>query len=495
MNPNIITFDEWSAYMNGRPFNPRDANLANTFAYYVTETVKTQLILEDYLMDDDDCAYMSRNGMSRSYTYKTANGAPFRVYPISVWKAVADENEAFQLIAKMNDAAQSAGLDFTPTVATMAGRICRKNTETKQLEPRWRDLAHAAIHQGPMVVVNGGRPDTVGMDREKAFLRAMYERMPTGPWIATSPRTIDYMRDYKGIVRATLRVDKSRYTQHIPCLPVKYSGYTVYPTGLVRGVWTLDMLWDAVDNGGYEIDTIHELIVSKSAPVHAKAADFIASIQDKELRKLLYTRYWGRMASVGGFNGYVTRKWDKPKRVIGSKLFWYYMGKSPMSHAAPDYRPDHAAFIASANHLEMNRALRKYQRGTVVATHIDCIWTTDKSVDPGDSFREKHSGDSRFYGVGCYNVGGNLAAQGFKGKLTTESLEKWGSELSCGHGIYRDWQGNPAKEQSAVSDPPHHTESHVIAEPPIRNVPELYDAGWTSRGWYRENKQTEQTDV
>ena len=491
----IITIDinaawEKALFIDNEPMNERAAHLAGKTAYYYETEAEKML---EKLICGRDKSYVASQGANQSFTFYSEHGA-FRVIHLSVWSNADTLEAALSDIAHFQDAVESEGWKWADTVGGLAGRLCREYAQTKQLEPRWREMSHNAIHQGPMVHCRGGATNVIAWDREKAFLRALYEPMPIGGWIAVKPQSVNAIRGMKGIIRATVSVEPSLYDGKIPPLPVRIAGYTTYPTGKIRGTWTLDMFWDAVDSG-YQIDTVHELAVCRALPVHASAADRISEVKDKQLRKMLYTRYWGRLASLGGYEGYRDKRHDNPRRLIGSNLNWYYMGRSPAGYdCPPDYRPDHAAFISSANHLVMNKALRQYSANTVIATHVDCIWTDDMTTPPYESFREKHRGECRFYGVGCYRVGDNLAAQGYKGELTRERLETWGNALHETDGIYRQWyDGKPNKNRYATSNPVVHKEA-IAALEPVRNNPDIYWNGWTSKGWKHE-RTNEKSDI
>jgi len=476
----IISTDKFGHFrLDGDVVDPHSESLSGRVGYYIDTSVGYRL--EKYI-NGKDKAYKAGPNSGVSFTFYSDVGN-FRALPSAVWTDADTEADVAADLEHFRNAIESEGWKWADTAGSLAGRICREYAPTKQLEPRWREMSHNAIHQGPMICAMGGAAHVVGWDREKAFLRALYEPMPAGGWIAVQPRSVGATRGMRGLVRATLRVEPSRYAGHIPPLPVRLSGYTVYPVGRVRGCWTLEMFFDAIDNGGYEIEEIHELCVCRAMPIHAKAADRIVAVKDKRLMKMLYTRYWGRLAATGGYEGYDSSRYPEPKHLLGSRLSWYYMGKSPMGHdCPPDYRPDHAAFISSANHVVMNKALRQYGPNEVIGTHVDCIWTNNLSVAPYASFREKHSGEARFYGVGCYRVGDAMAAQGYSGALTPETLETWGSGINGGNPVYREWSGLPQASADATSNPPVHT-TEILARDPVRNAPDIYSEIWTSKGW------------
>lgn len=482
----IATIENDLLRIDGRLANPKNSIYSGMTCYYIGNAGN----VIERLISDNDKAYKSSPKAKPSYTFTTNNGGKLRILSAEVWTGADSAIAAEKEINTMRSAISEEGLKWAITPGSLAGRICRDNAPTRQLAPRWRQLAHSAIHQGPMVCLMGGAENAVSLDRERAFLQAIYAPVPTGDWCPVPPGALDAVYDLPGIIKATVRIPRERYAGMVPPLPVRLHGYTIYPVGTVKGTWTLDMLRDAITNGYCEIETVHEIMVCQALPLHAVAAERIERIKDKQLRKMLYTRYWGRLAATGGYEGFRSMLFPNPRNIMGSDLHWYYFGISPTSHIAPpDYRPDHAAFISSHNHIAMNRALRKYKKDTVIATHVDCIWTNDETVNPGETLREKQRGKARFYGVGCYKVGEAMAAQGFSGKLDEKALETWGSKLNGGNNLYRQWHFGiePSKSEYATSDPPFHDPRIAAAEAPMNLPGNIYWQGWTSNGWIRNN--------
>jgi hypothetical protein len=444
-----------------------------------------------------DVAYCGREREDASFTFRAANGSDtFRILPSVAWGIHAcDPNEVGVHLADLVDAVHMDRGTWASTASAYAGRFMRHATKLRQLRPRWRALAHAAIHQGPTVVLRGGAPDARAWDRTHAFLTALDSPMPVpGTWVAIQDPTWKAIRRCTGLVRATVRIPEHPY--HLPPLPVRVSGATIHPVGLVRGVWTIAMLRDAVEHGGVEPVAVHEAAVCLTAPIHAGAAVRIRAIASKTLRKLVYTRYWGRMCSTGGWMGTTTPPDHAPKHRIhrfrDSSLYWTWNGHEVYDHTCPpDYRPDHAAFVTSDNHVAMNRALRGFGPNEVIAAHIDAIWTDRESpAPPGPDFRIKGEGPCRFWGVGTYSHGEKLAAQGWPRSkvLTSASLEAWGRKVDNGDGLIRSyfWHGLPRETIEAKSDPVHWEARHL---PPLPH-PNVNAPCWTLGGWYKNELES-----
>lgn len=486
--------------IDGEPMtdHPFRRGLAGHVAYYPQGT--DTAVIEGY-MEPRDTAYRGGQRSAESITFRDrAERSTFRVMPAETWGIQTDDpTRVAGALEHLHGAVTAEGWEWTDTVSGLAGRICRKHVEgLRQLPPRWRTLAHAAIHQGPTVCLRGGAPSAESFDRKSAFLQAMYLPLPAieGWACHRSPRW-STLAKLDGLIRATVQIPPEAYAGQLPPLPCRRDGATVYPVGTIRGVWTIAMLRDAVEAGGVEIVTIHEAITCPLEPIHAWAADRVAAVADPLLRKRLYTRYWGRLASVGGWEGRTSSLLlgDLPAagvhRFRGSSLWWAWRGRELTSHTAPpDYRPDHAAFIASANHLAMNRAIRTIQAAgadRLIGVHVDAIWIEGAgNAPPAPDFRLKAQGETRFYGVGTYRTGGKLAAQGYKGPpLTPDTLDEWGRGLDPGQGLVRSWlygQG-PNASPDALSDPPEWSPDRLPAHP-RPGVPVVTWERWTRKGWY-----------
>lgn len=471
--------------------HPYRKSLRNRIAYYPTGTAHRKI--ETY-MGEQDTAYV---GSSRGYPsfsfYDDAGHHGMKIAPAGMWGVESKTPSTVQTkLERLQEAVHGEGWKWGKAVSSVAGRVCREYaTELRQLPARWRPLSHAAIHQGPTVCLTGGAPWGRSWDRKQAFLRALFAPMPIrGSWIAL-PQGTPWRRlqGKQGMIRATVWIDPERMGTHLPPLPVRNMGATVYPAGMVRGVWTLSMLQDAIENDGVELRQVHEVMVCRTEPIHAWAGERIAQVQDKGLQKLLYTRYWGRLASIGGWRGSQVEP-DAPPgsvhRFDGSDLYWLWEGYGPESFdCAPDYRPDHAAFIAGLNHQRMNEEVRRVPRDRLIACHVDAIWTDDPEWTPGGrDFAQKGEGETRFYGVGTYRCGEKMGAQGFQDELTRESLEEHGrtirNPLSARAWIFGE---SPAETMGARSFPPRWD---VRDLPPLPEV-DLYDPKWTAHGWVKRD--------
>ncbi len=463
-------------------------------AYYPTGT--DQSVLEGYMRDGDH-AYRGRLGGSISVAYKSARSC-LRLCPAATWGIKTDDPEVLgRELTNLEDEVEAEGMEWGRTVATLAGRILReKAPKMAQLRPRFRRLAHEAIHQGPMVATRGGAAHATALDRKQAFLHALRAPMPIpGTWVGARGPSWSVLENLSGFVRATVVIPPHLYVGRLPPLPVRRRGVTIYPVGVVRGVWTIELLRDAIDHGSCELHTVHEAAICRTAPIHARAADRIAAIDGKGLRKRLYTRYWGRMASLGGWEGVLELPDGKInpedeagwRRWRGSKLWWTWNGRGGTDHRCPpDYRPDHSAFVASHNHLAVNQLARQIGQDALVGAHVDCLWIAGPTPSVPDGWAIKGAGPLRFYGTGTYAHAGKLAAQGVPGVLTPERLREHGAQMQTGGGLVRNWRNgsSPTTDPMAESDPVFHAPADVAPLP----EPSIYTGCWTKNGWFKAEK-------
>ena len=490
----ILTNEGESLFLNGEPLDReqmRNKQLRAQTAYYPNGTNEKLL---EYLMEGDDTAWSGRNGGGASYVFKGKKGA-FHVRGAAGSWGVEDTDPAivarkiWNLITACAELEGGAG----KTLASTAGRICRKFADPVglgQLQPQFRTMAHASIHQGASVCMKGGARIAVEYDRIKAFLYSLYRPVPVS-WAAYPGATIDDLSpDDQGMARAVLYLDPALWAGRLPPLPVKTSGGTIYPTGYVGGVWPLFLIFQALSFGA-EMVELQDVALCACAPVHEVAADRMLQIKDDDIRKGAYTRYWGRLASCGGWEGTVQKKADTDIRLQGSILWWRWSGTTIGGTAPPDYRPDHAAWISCDNHREMNKVIHALPAGALVASHVDAIWV-DADAHPmkaPEGFKEKARGTLRFYRTGTYNHDGELHAQGCPWPLrTVADMDRWiGLEENRGAQSWiRKWHGGiPAVESfSATSDPPFHPASFIAPAPPV--PPACHPGAWEN-GWPTES--------
>ena len=385
----------------------------------------------------------------------------------------------------------------------------------KQLPARWRSMAHAAIHGGPIAVCKGSLVEAAHIDIRSAYLSALFEDMPVlgrdedggtvGGWWTWDDPEWDDVRDLFGLVEATVRVDRDKVAaMQIPPLPIHLPFGTVMATGRIRGVWTIDLVRDAEERGEVTVEKVHQFC---HAPVHepifaALGEDF--GRMPKTLGKRLYTRFWGKLASRGGFKARVTDRLDEGE-VPSLGMAWRWDGVTWEGHKAPPtYRPDVAAFVVGHTYRKVLAALRSLTPGSIGAVHVDAIWSSDVTgaralcaPNPGiGDWTFVRQGPLRFYGTGIYDHAGHLGASGYDdatlGPLTPEGLRDWAAHHSTPRRLLlvnREWTADPAVDPSAESAPLHLDVADDAA--PVGG-PDVTDETWTPGGWVRREKEPDE---
>jgi hypothetical protein len=472
------------------------------------------------LCQDDDVAFGPAPGKILGVRFRVGKKRRMRVIASSSWGVDRrNPNAVYRRIQRLYADALAAGLTPKTSVAGTALQAYLDRFDGKlaplmvQLPSRFRGLAHAAMHGGPIAVLRGGAPRAVQLDVRKAYLAALYQDFPVygrdlngqrvGGWFGAADVPWSDVGSRTGIVDATVRVKLPDDPDGLPPLPIHLDIGAVHATGRLRGVWTTRQIRAAEERGEVEVEYVHQAMIAKqTAPIFAELADFFAKLPT-DLGKRLYTRFWGRLGYRGG---YVGRFSDGPVRraVPSTSLWWSYEGIAlDDPHAPRTYRPDLAAFVAAHNHQRVIETTRKLAKGSVVACHVDAIWTSDldgalrlDTADPTPgTWRTKRSGDLRFYGAGCYVHAGSLAASGYDasvfGPLTHDSLLTWvkGSTHRRLTMQTRRWTDDPCVEQDATSRPVH-LEMDLQHQP--TEGPHIRSQCWTRTGWMREQPLTDE---
>jgi len=423
-----------------------------------------------------------------------------RVVGGSAWGAdSSDWVEIFQGVTESREVLCQADMEWKATAASVALDSMKyaPKSERSQLPPRWRQLSHAAIHPGPMVVTRGGSDNAVAMDRESAYLHAMNGPLPVrGTYYCV--KGFDWrdirMADW-GVVRAMVEVPPW-VGGDLGALPVRkwcnvgggcVELRTVYPWGVHHGAWTIPMLrW--AESIGVNVMRITDGFGCETEPWGRRIVDSWGRLP-KRTRKLLYTGAWGRMACAG---------WASARKVDGVWL-WKGGAKNPLGHIAPGYRPDVSACICGRNALEMAQKIEALGPGRLVAAHVDCIWGDAADMDSlgWEGWKEKDRGPLRFFGVGTYEHVDTWGSQA----LSTErhALDRAMGVVAESRPIpedCREWAGDPRVSMDASSVP---TESPCREMAPEMSEPGEHwysttDGCWTQSGWLKKDRYPEREE-
>ena len=396
-----------------------------------------------------------------------------RVMLGSSWGLEADTPEGGALeLEELRGAVAEEGWTWAPTAGSLGARLAPR---AYQDPPAIRALAHHAIHPGPMRVYRASSPDALAVDLSSAYLRAMLEPVPRGPWTVArwSPRW-SRIRELDGLVYACVNVPEGGYA---PLPELRTDRRSRSPVGTFWGVWTIPTLRLAEELFWVSVRKVEQAALCTAVPLYASLVKRLELVQSKRLRKTIYTRLWSRWAMTGAWVGHhLNAAPEDAGPMLGSRLRWTWDGlEHPWARYRPAYRPSHSAYIASRTHQAMMRAARGMKPGSIVAEHVDCIWTEDRYaaarlVESG-AWKVKTSGPLRFYAPGCYEHGGKLGSQGYdrrkRGPLTLASLEahvqsgarrwsgSWGREWTGGH---------PAFDPGACSTAPDLGDPWLVAD-------------------------------
>lgn len=444
------------------------------------------------IMKHGDIAF-GRPGMVQGITIRpTKRATRVKILTADAWgmRGVSPE-ELPERMREIIDLAAQNGIALHETAAKTAAEILMDTVKLRPLQPRWRSYASAAIHGGPMSHIRGGGKDVLHIDRRSAYLRSLYYMFPAGQWKAIPHEKLPLEAVLSGsIVEAVVNVT---YTEGLPPIPVKMNtGRLLYPVFNVRGVWVGSQLLDALRAGAIEsIEVKGAIRNSKAERVLAPFADRVSELP-KKLAKPLYTRIWGKMAARGSWVGRLDASHGG---VPMGGLFWVFEGK-PLHYpeAAKWYRPDLSAFVVAYNHTTMMRAVRSLKPDSVVATHVDAIWTTD--IEGGyrlcgdrlGDFDVKGRGRCHYAAQGRYvledSKGPYYGLNGFeKEPANVDEFEAECKRLGMTSFPCRGWEGDPSTSIHAKSYPPD-----IPGETLTAQVYEGFGPNspvWNDRGYYK----------
>ena len=492
----------------------------NKTLWYTTSSVRPQDLAR--ILGPQDEAFGPRPGHVAGVKIRCESKGHYRVLMASTWGV--ERKNAEEVHADLEDLMLQAASETVSWKGSAAGTSVGMYLERydgkdgrpklKQLPARWRSMAHAAIHGGPICVCKGSIDHAAHIDIRSAYLAALFEPMPVlgrdedgenvgGWWTWEEPKWED-VRNLFGLVEATVSVDRDKVLQwQIPPLPIHLPMGTVMATGRIRGVWTIDLVRDAEERGEISVEDVHQFCY---APVHEPIFSRLAEDfgrMPKGLGKRLYTRFWGKLASRGGFRAQ-RRDTLIEGEVPSLGMAWRWDGVTWEGHKAPPtYRPDVAAFVVGHAYRKMLTAMRSLEPGSIGAVHVDAVWSSDVAgcralCPPKASIGEwklVREGPLRFYGTGIYNHNGHLGASGYDdethGPLDAEKLERWAREHSTPRRLLlvnRKWTADPATNPNAESEPLHLDVAGDLL--PVGGPP-VTDETWTPGGWVRKESPDE----
>lgn len=503
----IATWDGAALCLDGSPVSatPRGLSMRKRTAYLVGPAPWLEVARRHLRKDRGDCLSGPARGHPEAATVACAMGT-WRLAAGAAWGLPDDPAAAALRLEELADAwaleldrskiggkarRRLPGSAASAAALLGAKELERAGVEVRQLRPRWRTLARASLHPGPQVALRGSLRRAAALDRREAYLRALRAPVPIpGTWASGADLHWPALRECEGFVRASVYVDAFDDDLDLPSLPIGDRGSTYHPTGAFVGCWPIAWLREAEEEGHAQVVATWDAQVCEVAPLLAPLADRFDAIEHRELRKLVYTRWWGRLASQGWWTGELPAK-PSPTPGDGYWLSWRFEGEAPLSpRMGQDHRPDWAAYVCAHNARAVHALARRLAPGSLALAHVDCLFTNDpdaaaraEELDPG-GWRVDERGDLRVYASGVYRHGDKLAAQGFPAwqGLTAESLEAhaargvpWGTALS------RRWSSSPSDDPGATSRP---VVVSVESSPIV--APTWDRALWSGGNWLRD---------
>jgi hypothetical protein len=335
--------------------------------------------------------------------------------------------------------------------------------EINPLPSRWRRMAKAAFHGGPIACMRGGSKDAVEVDIRGAYLEALRGEMPLVGRRFENPLTgeiiyPDYYAGEKGITWETIQnrelkhgfIDATVYVREdlkhtLPPLPLSTEKGLVFPRGRFRGVWTLPLLQMAYDYGEVHIEEIHHSFFARySQKIFYAFSEYLKTLP-KSIGKELYVKFWGKFNQDGGFkavklinpdleykeNGsFALKSWgiEYSHRIIvgndGEKYLSYsdegevgkeidYLGvmlkrASEAMNRGKDFNldpesPIRNTFDRNLRTLQMNELYRQIPKAKNGMYKHGMYWWSDEKDQLDDLFNSKHRPDLAAY-ISSYNI-------------------------------------------------------------------------------------------
>jgi len=388
----------------------------------------------------------------------------------------------------------------------------------RQLRPRWRTLAHEAVHGGPIACVyGGGRSPVTTIDLRAAYLQGLAQPLPVaGSWVPFGPwDRWAQVRSKEGLVRAIVDVPTPRW-RGLGLLPVKLVGRTVHPVGRIVGSWTIAQLREAEELGA-EVVQLVEGATCRTSPHLAPLAEKLWRLREsgglgKLLSRAIYTRAWGIMVSRGRWEG--ARPDDDalrppaPRRVReDSSLVYAHLRPlaDPLTpRADPVYRPDWAAFISGWTARLMMRACDALS-GQLVAVHVDSIATmtgepqardwVSSALRTGLWHEVQAPARGRWWGPGLALHGERQLQQGCPGAPSGLELARWASRGLGGEaqaGLTWTIKGGAKRSRWAEARstawrlPGEHLHTLAWGGEDVDARLSLWSPIWTPKGWTQD---------
>jgi len=284
---------------------------------------------------------------------------------------------------------------FPPPLPSDVAAMCRK--------------AHVG---GPIVHVRKTLEPYVSLDRSRAYGEAMLEPLPSGHCKEVDLGTYSLAKwRPKGLMRAMGIADATVHVQMgplVPLLPIMRwhvmhdRAHQLYPTGSLRGCWTLQELAYLEQSGRGEVEQLHRVVVFDKAEPFVDMVRYMRKIEPglhgvlvKRMEHMLYGKC-ARGLAMSRFGSTRTDLRPMPQDLVDSRTVERLTSKvkirrytlNEMIDKAPKLplyqidgelseevpygtmdRPDRSAWITSTNRVAMSRLI----------DHLDSVLGAERS--------------------------------------------------------------------------------------------------------------------
>ncbi len=485
IDPGIATWEGDTLLIDGVPMKggglPRAEYWAGRHIYLIGPPRWSDLVRR-YLKRGDTVAGPHEGQIASASVKLGRAGVGWTIHDYEAWGLPAlDLQGAGRLLSELYREIQDQGMEWTGTAAGtaragMAG-LCPPE-EVIAAPPRWAECSRGtwgAMTQGPQWVGIAECERATTVDRKAAYLQELRGPLPRmgghrvlPQWRAARGRPLpqavaDLLRPggvgvLSGVVLAPYPRGSSPGS-----LPIRLAGkrplawVARYPGDEVAaGTWSAPVLRAAIADGAELREVYGGWISGDTSPWCEIFAEWVDGLSS-HLRRLLYTRGWGALASSGWAQGEV----GADKRPGG--MIQCFSADKAVSWWTPEARytidrPDAASQIAGRNTEEVFRVIRAYSGSDIVSVSVDAVTVKDGAHYVPSGWVIKRDGGGRFWAPGWYDHAGTSARSGRPPWVLEDTIPSDMSSSPCrwsypGHPGPSVPSGGSARSAWAVASP------------------------------------------
>ncbi len=421
-------------------------------------------------------AFGSRARGVRSFELEAGDGKINFINPASWGLKFPRADRIQEEMRELQRTCNGMGINFRPTAASWAMALYRSafggdepDGGIHQLPPVYRPLIIRGYCGGPIVMSKGEATPCRSLDKVRAYARCMEEAVPVGRPIEVAHLSWDHLREHVGMVEATIHVAESL---DLPPMPVRLEkdDLVIYPVGTFRGVWTTRELAAMEDRGDGVVLKTHEAVIFDGQPVFAAMMDQLAQWEDQGFKQAKFTANaftgkWAQHSTEAVYCNYSpaeVRLLHPRGKIYEDEdgIRWVVDPEDLWGKRTPIYRPQISAWIVGNNRASVFDSIRRLEVNSVSYVHIDAIWTSDLTSDPGPGWRQEGVyARSRHYAAGIYaEEGGSMGHAGIEARPTLDQLDRSMKQRKDSYNCSateqsRAWTASPNVDPSATSVP------------------------------------------